>query len=100
MSTWKEFYEQDTVLSPEEKEEIELKADIIAQVVNARKTSGLTQEKLQELTRVQQTCIARLERNKNDPQLTTLLKLLRPLGKTLAVVPLSREGEGEAALQP
>ena len=99
MSTWKEFYEQDTVLSPEEKEEIELKADIIAQVVNARKASGLTQEKLQNASCVQQTCIARLERNKNDPQLTTLLKLLRPLGKTLAVVPITDKKNAGTTLQ-
>lgn len=95
MSTWKEFYEQDTVFSPEEKAEIELKVDIIEQMVKAREESGLTQKALQDLTKVQQTCIARLERNRNDPQLMTILKLLRPLGKTLAVVPITRPPEKE-----
>lgn len=95
MDDWDKFYAQDTVLTPEEKSEIELKADIIEQVVNARKAAGLTQEQLQDLSKVQQTCIARLERSKNDPQLTTLLRVLRPLGKTLAVVPLADENQAQ-----
>jgi predicted transcriptional regulator len=43
---------------------------------------------------VKQTFIARLENNRMDPQLTTILKLLYPLGMTLAVVPI-QEQHGE-----
>jgi predicted transcriptional regulator len=43
---------------------------------------------LEELSGVRQPVIARLENGETDPHLTTILKILRPLGKTLAVVPL------------
>lgn len=98
MDDWEKFYAADDVLTAEEKAEIELKVDIIEQIVKAREESGLTQKGLQNLTKVQQACIARLERNRNDPQLTTMLKLLRPLGKTLAVVPINHKDENGEAL--
>jgi predicted transcriptional regulator len=34
--------------------------------------------------------IARIERNKVDPQISTILRLLIPLGKTLDIVPIER----------
>jgi predicted transcriptional regulator len=40
------------------------------------------------MTGVKQPVIARLEHGTTDPQLSTLLKVLAPLGKTLAIVPL------------
>ena len=44
--------------------------------------------KLEELSGVKQPIIARMEAGKTNPQLDTMLKVLAPLGKTLAVVPL------------
>ncbi|MCI9086944.1 MAG: XRE family transcriptional regulator, partial [Clostridia bacterium] len=34
--------------------------------------------------------IARMERGNTNPQLDTILKVLAPLGKTLAIVPLDK----------
>lgn len=42
--------------------------------------------------------IARMENFKAYPQLVTLLKLLRPLGKTLAVVPISAVDKEQMAV--
>ena len=39
---------------------------------------------------VAQPVIARMEKGTTDPRIETVLKVLAPLGKTLAVVPLQR----------
>jgi predicted transcriptional regulator len=50
----------------------------------------LTQKELESASGVKQPVIARLERGNTDPQLSTLIKVLAPLGKTLAIVPLKQ----------
>ena len=40
---------------------------------------------------VKQPIIARMEKGYTSPQLDTLLKVLAPLGKTLAIVPLDKK---------
>jgi predicted transcriptional regulator len=49
---------------------------------------GFTQKRLEQASGVKQPIIARMERGTTDPQLTTILKILKPLGMTLAIVPL------------
>ena len=49
---------------------------------------SLVQRQLEEMSGVKQPQIARMERGDANPQLDTLLKVLAPLGKTLAIVPL------------
>lgn len=88
-TSWAELKQELTALSPEEWDEIELKAKIVGEIIDARRSESLTQRALGELAGVQQPVIARIERGDTDPQLSTVLRLLRPLGKTLAVVPLS-----------
>jgi len=88
-TTWKEYKE--TRMSPEERTELDLKVRIICEIVEARNNKGISQKKLEEESGVKQPIIARLERGKTDPQLTTILKILRPLGKTLKIVPLGQE---------
>ena len=61
---------------------------IIESLIRARRDQGITQLKLEELTGVKQPQIARTEMEDANPRVKTLLKLLAPLGKTLAVVPL------------
>ena len=67
-------------------------SDIIEEVVKARKEKGISQKKLEELSGVKQPIIARMEKGSTNPQLNTLLKVLAPLGKTLAVVPREERG--------
>ena len=61
------------------------------EIISARQASGLTQKELESVSGVKQPVIARLERGSTDPQLSTLIKVLAPLGKTLAIVPLEKE---------
>ena len=88
---WDDLYKNLDALAPEDRDEIALKVKIVGEILAARKDKGLTQAQLEELTGIKQTFIARLENNRMDPQLTTLLKLLRPLGMTLEVVPIQQQ---------
>ena len=56
--------------------------------------TAVTQQALEALSGVRQPVIARLEGNTSDPRLTTILKILRPLGKTLAIVPVEEKYAG------
>ena len=78
----------DRLLTPEEKAASELRVSIIGEMVKARQEKGISQKKLEELSGVKQPVIARMEKGSTSPQLNTILKVLAPLGKTLAVVPL------------
>ncbi|MDE6398075.1 MAG: helix-turn-helix domain-containing protein [Clostridiales bacterium] len=58
---------------------------ILAELVKARTQAGLSQKQLEVLSGIAQPCIARTEKGVTDPQLSTLLKLLEPLGLTLSI---------------
>ena len=88
-TSWKEY--KGTRMTPAERSELELKADIICEILESRQQQGFTQKQLEEASGVKQPIIARMENGMTDPQLTTILKVLRPLGKTLAIVPLERQ---------
>ena len=78
----------------DEWDEIDLKVKIVGEIIEARQSQDITQQALEELSGVRQPVIARLEGNTSDPRLTTILKILRPLGKTLAIVPIEKEYSG------
>lgn len=65
--------------------EEERRKEIIAEFVQMRRDKGLTQKQLEELSGVKQPIIARMEAGTTSPRLSTLIKLLTPLGKTLRV---------------
>lgn len=61
------------------------KQTLVEEFVKARKSAGLSQKQLEILSGIPQPCIARTEKGITDPQLTTLLKMLEPLGLTLSI---------------
>lgn len=73
---------------PEEIAESKLKVSLIGELIKTRQEQGISQKKLEELSGVKQPVIARMEKGYTSPQIDTLLKVLAPLGKTLAIVPL------------
>ena len=79
----------DSLLAPEEILESDLRVALIGELIKARQEKGLSQKKLEELSGVKQPVIARMEKGQTSPQLDTILKVLAPLGKTLAIVPLN-----------
>lgn len=78
----------DALLTSEEIAESNLRVALIGELIKARQEKGISQKKLEELSGVKQPAIARMERGATSPQLDTILKVLAPLGKTLAIVPL------------
>lgn len=75
-------------LNDSEKEEIKLNAQIASAIINAREEQNITQQELEKMSGVTQPLIARIERGKTEPRVSTIIKLLEPLGKTLKVVPI------------
>ncbi len=76
--------------TPEEIAESNLRVALIGELIKARKEKGISQKRLEELSGVKQPVIARMEKGSTSPQVDTILKVLAPLGKTLAVVPLDK----------
>lgn len=77
------------LFTPEEIAESNLRVALVGEIIKARQEKGISQKKLEELSGVKQPVIARMEKGATSPQIDTILKLLAPLGKTLAIVPLS-----------
>jgi DNA-binding XRE family transcriptional regulator len=86
---WNDFKKQ--IYTEEEISELDLKAELICSIIDARTKQGVSQRDLEELSGIKQPVIARVEKGRTDPQLSTLLKILRVFGKTLAIVPLKRK---------
>ena len=85
-----EMFNDDEIVSAEDREQINLEVALIGKMVEAREAKGLSQRELAEISGVKQPAIARMESLRSTPQLDTLLKVLVPLGYTLKIVPLSQ----------
>ena len=86
--TWEEL--QKELFTPEEIAASNLRVALIGELIKARQERGISQKKLEELSGVKQPIIARMEKGTTNPQIDTILKVLVPLGKTLAIVPLDK----------
>ena len=82
-ATWEDVRKE--MFTPEEIAESNLRVALIGELVKARKERGLSQKQLEELTGVKQPVIARMENGSTNPNLSTILKVLAPLGKTLYI---------------
>ena len=60
----------DTLLTPEEIAESNLRVALIGELIKARQEKGLSQKKLEELSGVRQPIIARMEKGTTNPNLT------------------------------
>lgn len=86
--TWDEL--QKELFTPEEIAASNLRVSLIGELIKARQEKGISQKRLEELSGVKQPIIARMEKGSTSPQIDTILKVLAPLGKTLAIVPLDK----------
>lgn len=94
MSRYKSFdemFNDDKIISPEEREQINFQVSLIGKMIEVREKKGLSQRDLAELSGVKQPAIARLESMKSTPQIDTLLKVLAPLGYTLSITPIENK---------
>ena len=89
--TWNDIEKNMKALTPEESAEIDLRVEIVSQIVMARKKSKLSQRGLSKESGIPQAVIARFERGNTDPRLMTMLRILRPLGYKLTIAPIEKE---------
>ena len=87
-NSWDEFEKQ--FFTPEEIAESELRVAIIEELIKAREENGITQKELEAMSGIKQPVISRIEKGTNDPQFSTVVKLLNSLGKTLQIVPIKQ----------
>ena len=82
-ATWEDVRKE--MFTPEEIAESNLRVALIGELVKARTERGLSQKQLEELSGVKQPVIAHMENGSTTPNLSTILKVLAPLGKTLYI---------------
>lgn len=87
--TWEDI-EKKLDIIPEQEEEIQLEMDIIKATIEARKKCDLSQRELSKRTGIKQPAIARIESLSLSPKISTLIRLLYPIGYTIKVVPLQK----------
>lgn len=71
----------------------EKKQRLVHEILRTRREMNMTQKNIEVACGVKQPVIARMERGLTDPQLTTILKVLHPLGKTLKIVDIDDKSE-------
>lgn len=91
ITTFRDYMEDETRITSEEKQRIEFEAELIGKIIEAREKKGYSQRDLAKLSGVKQPAIARMESMRATPQVDTLLKILRPLGYTLSIIPIDKE---------
>ena len=82
-SKWSDV--EKSIFTPEEIAESNLRVALVGELIKARKEQGISQKKLEELSGVKQPIIARMEKGNTNPNISTILKVLAPLGKTLYI---------------
>ncbi len=91
INTITDYMNDETRVSPLERERINFEVSLIGKMIQAREEKGLSQRELAEMSGLKQPAIARLESLKATPQIDTLFKVLYPLGYTIEIVPLRHE---------
>ena len=87
--TWEEVRSQ--IFTPEEMAASDLRVALIGELIRARQERGITQRELETMSGVRQPIIARMENGKTTPNLSIVLKVLAPLGKTLYIGDLPKK---------
>lgn len=82
-NSWDEV--EGELFTPEEIAQSNLRVSLIGELIKAPKERGISQKKLEQLSGVKQSIIARMEKGSTSPQIKTMLKVLAPLGKTLYI---------------
>jgi predicted transcriptional regulator len=81
-------YLTEQMKNPEFKEEyeaLEPEFTIIQAIIDARKSSGITQKELSQKSGIAQGDISKLENGNANPSLKTLQRLATAMGKTLKI---------------
>ncbi|MBS5063791.1 MAG: helix-turn-helix transcriptional regulator [Hungatella hathewayi] len=82
-TSWEEARKE--LLTPEEIAESDLRVALIGEIMKIRQEQGISQRQLEKKSGVKQPVIARMEHGTTIPSLSTVLKVLAALGKTLYI---------------
>lgn len=86
-TNFNDLWNDPNFITEAEKEKINLEVSLIGKLIEARERQGLSQKQLADMCGVKQSAIARLERMGATPKISTLIKILQPLGYRLDIVP-------------
>ena len=75
----------------DEKRIMDLEYELIKELVTLRKDKHLSQQKVADSAHVIRETIARIENQITSPQISTLIKILEPLGYTIKIVPIKKK---------
>ena len=92
MKTWNDYKEYASGVSSEMKADIEEASELasfVTMIIQRRNELGLTQRELASLSGLPQSSIARMETMKTVPNIETILKIVKPLGLQLSLLPIS-----------
>ncbi len=78
------------LFTPEENAASDLRVALIGEFIKAREEKRISQKEYEELSGVKQPIITRMKNSDTSPRIETILKVLAPLGKTLAIVPIEQ----------
>ena len=88
MKNWNDYKEYVKTTDPvtgKDLADMEEQAKIISAIIEQRNALGLSQRDLAALCDIPQSSVARIESFKTTPNLSPLLKILKPLGLKLTV---------------
>ena len=86
---WMELRKE--IFSPQENLESDLRVELIGEIIKARENAQLSQMKLSKAAGIKQPVLARIESGISDPRLSTIIKILAPMGKTIRIVPIDEK---------
>lgn len=89
MKEWRDVRKE--LFTEDEIKESDLRVAFLCALIDARNEEKITQRQLEQMSGVKQPVIARIESGSTDPRLGTVLRMLAPLGKTLAIVPIEKQ---------
>lgn len=87
IETFADYMEDETRVTPTQKSQIEFETALISKLIEAREHHGISQRELARLSGIKQPVIARIETMKSTPNVSTLFKVLEPLGYKISIVP-------------
>lgn len=86
MERWSDVKKEIRSISDSEKMQIELVADLVDEIIDARQSLGLTQRDLAERTGLTQSAIARMESGGAIPRLDTVLRVALAMGLKVKLI--------------
>lgn len=71
-----------------EKKLLELEYEFVKQFIKIRKNKNISQQKMSEKANMIRLTVSRIENLIVSPQISTIIKLLEPIGYTVKIVPI------------